>query len=488
MFFRAMVSLLILPAGVFSFSETTFTAWYHSANCTGALSAERREQLESCYWDGPTSWRSTCTSDGSVILRTYFHDPEPVAPTQRCFGEMINMTRIMTGVCGRLAGPFGPASTEFRCMPNDSEVLLEDTVRALAARVAQLEEAATPPPPVPPPPRKWQYNVMTDFGAVGDGVHDDTAAVQAGIDAAVQTGGRVYIPPGIYRTTVPLKVNLLSYSVQHAVHIESDWAIIRASAPMESVVNITIASHLTIRRLLLDGNNTAQYGLRAFKVAGSQAMISQVTAVGSISHGFFLEACQVSHWQHLIAQQNGGDGLFCRGCNGASFSHLTARENLGNGIRFEGATVPGPSGKPEEHSGGAYLSQFSSEQNMLDGVNIGNGNIPPGIMTGMSVRDGWLENNHGDGCNITAPNVLLSGLRITDYMHTGRAVRLGPLAIGAVVHGTRIAPNGVPTARYDTILVQLNRSYNSTRYFSIAGNYNIEGAHTEIDVEFNGGV
>ena len=92
----------------------------------------------------------------------------------------------------------------------------------------------------------------------------------------------------------------------------------------------------------------------------------------------------------------------------------------------------------------------------------------------MSVRDGWLENNHGDGANITAPNFLLSGLRITDYKHTGRAVRLGPLAIGAVVPGMRIAPNGVPAAQYDTILVQLNSSFNSTRYFSIAVNYNIE--------------
>ena len=355
-------------------------------------------------------------------------------------------------------------------------------VRRLAARVAQLEAAAAPPAP---PPSRWQYNVVTDFGAAGDGVRDDTAAVQAGIDAAIRAGGRVYIPRGTYRTTSPLTVNLGSYSVQQAVHIESDWATIKAGAPMEAIVNITTGSHLTMLRLLLDGDNgTALYGLRAFKVAGSQAMISQVSAVGARSHGFFLEACQVSHWQHLIAQQNGGDGLFCRGCNGASFTHLTARENGGNGIRFEGATVPGPSGQPEEHSGGAYLSQFSSEQNGLDGVNVGNGNIPPGTMTGMSIRDGWLESNHGDGCNITAPNCLLAGLRITDYMHAGRAVRIGPLAISAVVHGVRAAPNGVPAAKYDTILVRLNSSFNSISYFSIAANYNIEGAHTELAVEF----
>ena len=48
---------------------------------------------------------------------------------------------------------------------------------------------------------------------------------------------------------------------------------------MESVVNITIGSHLTMSRLFLDGNNgTAQYGLRAFKVSGAQARIEQVAA------------------------------------------------------------------------------------------------------------------------------------------------------------------------------------------------------------------
>jgi polygalacturonase len=50
--------------------------------------------------------------------------------------------------------------------------------------------------------------VVTDFGAAGDGVRDDTASVQAGIDAAARVGGRVYIPRGTYRTTAPLKVNL----------------------------------------------------------------------------------------------------------------------------------------------------------------------------------------------------------------------------------------------------------------------------------------
>ncbi|MFC3080129.1 glycosyl hydrolase family 28-related protein [Phenylobacterium terrae] len=51
-------------------------------------------------------------------------------------------------------------------------------------------------PPPPPPP--GTYNVM-DYGAVGDGVANDRAAIQAAVDAAGQAGGGiVYMPAGTY--------------------------------------------------------------------------------------------------------------------------------------------------------------------------------------------------------------------------------------------------------------------------------------------------
>lgn len=47
---------------------------------------------------------------------------------------------------------------------------------------------------------------VQEFGAVGDGVHDDTAAIQAGIVATSADGQGLWFPAGTYKTTAPLLV------------------------------------------------------------------------------------------------------------------------------------------------------------------------------------------------------------------------------------------------------------------------------------------
>ncbi len=49
-------------------------------------------------------------------------------------------------------------------------------------------------------------NVKTGYGAMGDGTCDDTAAIQAALDAAAG-GGTVYLAAGTYTITAPLTIN-----------------------------------------------------------------------------------------------------------------------------------------------------------------------------------------------------------------------------------------------------------------------------------------
>jgi len=51
---------------------------------------------------------------------------------------------------------------------------------------------------------------VRDYGALGNGVHDDTAAIQAAINSLPAEGGTVIVPPGTYMIDTTRKVNLRS--------------------------------------------------------------------------------------------------------------------------------------------------------------------------------------------------------------------------------------------------------------------------------------
>lgn len=65
-------------------------------------------------------------------------------------------------------------------------------------------------PPVVPPGSFTRIFSVRDYGAIGDGVADDTVAIQAAIDAVPsyaapsESGGIVYFPSGVYRVTTGL--------------------------------------------------------------------------------------------------------------------------------------------------------------------------------------------------------------------------------------------------------------------------------------------
>ena len=65
---------------------------------------------------------------------------------------------------------------------------------------------------LPEPPVRAVSRSVRDFGAVGDGVADDTAALQAALDS-LQPGEALLIPQGRYRFTSTLTLNRHEVSI-----------------------------------------------------------------------------------------------------------------------------------------------------------------------------------------------------------------------------------------------------------------------------------
>lgn len=120
---------------------------------------------------------------------------------------------------------------------------------------------ALPPIRKPTPAAAAEINVLK-FGAVGDGVHDDTDAVMAAIDAA-QEGGKIVFPP----TSRHYLVSKTLHIQRDHVHLFGPGATLKLKASVGRIHLIevsgqgpasSIVEHVKIEGLTLDANYRRQ--------------------------------------------------------------------------------------------------------------------------------------------------------------------------------------------------------------------------------------
>lgn len=124
------------------------------------------------------------------------------------------------------------------------------------------------------------------YGAIGDGIADDTAAVQAALNS---DKGIVVIKAGTYniKSTLRITNNVCVYAANNA--------IIKATAAMESVISIdntdvpdgptALSSyvHFSINGGQIDGNGIAKYGIKATQYHRSS--VTGMSIFGFTTHG-----------------------------------------------------------------------------------------------------------------------------------------------------------------------------------------------------------
>jgi len=156
---------------------------------------------------------------------------------------------------------------------------------------------------------------VKDFGAAGDGVTDDTAAIQAAIDSIQGTqptgGGSVYFPKGIYRTST--SINIYSDVRLHGDGLTQTYIKPLDSATFaanEAVIQTTLfpttqgtnlwdyyspypaglTMGVQVRDLTVDGNRANVANAGGLYIYGGKWTLKDVGVINTASHGIWTEA------------------------------------------------------------------------------------------------------------------------------------------------------------------------------------------------------
>jgi hypothetical protein len=174
------------------------------------------------------------------------------------------------------------------------------------------------------PPERTMLSA-TAFGARGDDTADDTAALQAALDAAFAPDGPGFltIPPGTYKVTRTLRIGALQGERRD---ITRHHGILAHGARIHSAIE--------------DGGNVLQLlcrsTMRFLTIEGLDILGS-----GREGNGLYLECEQQDHYLYnfclrdLVVQGVGGDGLRLIGnVFEGQLINVYARDNKKNGVTF----------------------------------------------------------------------------------------------------------------------------------------------------------
>jgi hypothetical protein len=176
--------------------------------------------------------------------------------------------------------------------------------------------------------RLEQYVSVKDFGAVGDGVTDDTAAIQAAVNATQGTGKTLYIPSADYLVTRQGVLFTANTNTTHyAVRITDTLTIINEGT-------IKFAGH--------DGaTSTCAFGFTGVlkaKFIGGNFVATDATS-GALNQQFdgyavMMYQCESSRVENISTLNTGG-GSYLFQCNGSTIDSCYAEKEVTTPVQFK---------------------------------------------------------------------------------------------------------------------------------------------------------
>lgn len=254
------------------------------------------------------------------------------------------------------------------------------------------------------------------WGAKGDGVHDDSAALQAALATR-----RVFLPAGKYRTSRELvlsnRTTLVgvgnSWSptpttdswIQYDGPVADDVSVLRASTAPVGQDPSSALSSIHVEKVVLNGGNAAGHGLYSVYCTNDSSFVD-VTVRHCRQHGIFVSKQWYTSYRNLVARDNPGcgitigatfDGWSDKGVNGVTFSNIRAANNGRDGRFNEKSNLCWGYGILFRPGAGTDIHHVVSENNFGPGLIF---DLGPGcanrISGGYLEGNGWRARTAGD--------------------------------------------------------------------------------------------
>ncbi|MFJ9353769.1 glycosyl hydrolase family 28-related protein [Streptomyces mirabilis] len=267
-------------------------------------------------------------------------------------------------------------------------------------------------------------NVKTT-GATGNGVADDTTAIQSAINQANTAGGGVvYFPAGTYKLTSALTI----YSKVHLVGDGQTVSKLNQTSTSANAITGTDLLDVSITKLRVTGPGSGTgngiYLTRSSADAGVFFHLEDVFVEEFGADGIYLSQPVVSTISRVISQSNGGHGFNLKGgdiAGGAStslhFSACFANSNDKAGYHFDTVVYTSLTGCAADANGIGYeVTNLKSQSISFNGCGCespaNNSTSYPGI--------GWkIDGAYGIGLyNCWVYNAGVTGIWVTGNSHT----------------------------------------------------------------------
>lgn len=330
-------------------------------------------------------------------------------------------------------------------------------MRLRAVVVSLMAAVATEAAPMDAAAQVGWRNVKA-FGALGDGLTDDTDAIQRGLDAVAKEGGTLYFPRGVY-VVVPTRKRHLRVGSNTTIEGEGLPTVIRVRDEVGDYGYLfgnptpsTWIENVTIRRIRLD-QNCARNGagdIRPADFTRCQALVYFTlfknveiddvvfsptcggTAVSLNGKGSTGARITRSRFRFVRGHSGEGNGKYDN-----SAIYVSARNHVVQGNTFEAEITEAARGAIETHEGPSIVS----------------GNMSDGYETGVNIVSASFETPHISNINVSGNTFTGTGRGIQLWSATGRAIRNVIIANNTIgiANGARNAYNaaGIDFIRND---------------------------------------